>query len=45
MDPEDPYVVVIMMHDHGISNGIKHDMDKDCPHMKIYFKMGFLNIS
>ena len=44
MNPEDSYVVVVTMHDHGMSKRLDN-MNKNCPHTKINFPVGFLNLN
>ena len=45
MNLEDSYDIVVMMHDHGICKRLEHNMNKNCPHMRINLKVGFLNIT
>ena len=45
MDPEDPFVIVVIMHEHGICKDVEHGMNKNCPLTKIDLEMGFVNLN
>ena len=44
MDPKNPKVTVVIMHDHGMSKE-QNNMNKNCPHKKINLQVGFLNLN
>ena len=45
MNPEDSYVAVIKMHDHGICKRLEQDMNRNCPLTKMDLEMGFIKLN